>query len=108
VEVAVHEKAGKTLRTVAAALVLASSACVVLGTTPASADTTFMDFQLAYHGSRFPSNTDAQNETRPAADRQCVATYGFRAREVQPYTLYALRQPNGTNNWYQSWHCYSN
>ncbi|MFC3895285.1 hypothetical protein ACFOWZ_27720 [Lentzea rhizosphaerae] len=96
------------MRTTGVALVLASAAATVLGVTPASAASTFMTFDLAYRGNKFPSQSAAINETRPAADRKCVQTYGFRARGVEPGMLYGLQQPDGSNRWVQPWRCYSN
>ncbi|MET8759972.1 hypothetical protein [Lentzea sp. NPDC004782] len=90
------------------ALVLASGAGIVLGTVPASADTKFLSITLRYHGDKFPSRSDAINETRPEADRQCVAAFGFRAREVVPSQLFGVRNSSGTMDWKQTWDCYSN
>lgn len=101
-------KFGRTVRAMGVALVLASGAGIVLGTTPASADTKFLSIMLRYHGSKFPNPTDAQNETRPEADRQCVAAFGFRARGVEPSALFGVRNSSGTMDWKQTWNCYSN
>ncbi|KJK42632.1 hypothetical protein UK23_36370 [Lentzea aerocolonigenes] len=102
-------KFGRTVRTMGVALVLASGAGVVLGTAPASAtEYKFLSIVLRYHGDKFPSRTDAINETRPEADRQCVAAYGFRARGVEPGSLFGVRNSQGTNDWKQTWYCYPN
>lgn len=91
------------------ALVLASGAGAVLATAPASAaESKFLSIVLRYHGDKFPSRSDAINETRPEADRQCVKEYGFRARGVEPGSLFGVRNANGTNDWKQAWYCYSN
>lgn len=104
-----RKKFGRTVRTMGLALVLASGAGIVLGTAPASAaEPKFMKYQLAnYHGERPPSQSAAIAETRPAADRECVQTYGFRARGVEPGMVYGKTE-SGTLNWYQPWRCYSN
>lgn len=102
-------KFGRTVRAVGVALVLASGAGVVLGTVPASAvEYKFKAFVLGYHGDQFPSRADAINETRPQADQWCVHEYGFRARGVEPGSLFGVRNANGTNDWKQSWYCYPN
>ncbi|KJK44416.1 hypothetical protein UK23_29350 [Lentzea aerocolonigenes] len=89
------------------ALALALGAGVVLGTVPAQADWYAYPIQLRYHGSARPSDAAAQNETRSAADRECVAKYGFRARGVTPVGL-VNNKHDGTVDWYQYWRCDSN
>jgi hypothetical protein len=89
------------------ALALALGAGVVLGTVPAHADTYVWPIQLSYHGNTRPSDAAAQRETRPAADRECVARYGFRARGVTP--LWLVRdQKAKIPTWAQYWQCDSN
>jgi hypothetical protein len=112
-EVAVRAKLGRTVRATGIALVLASGAGIVLGTAPTSAavppEYTNLTIVLRYHGDKFPSQSDALNETRPEADRQCVGKYGFRARGIEPHgPVYAAMNKNGTNDWKQNWYCYSN
>jgi hypothetical protein len=89
-------------------LALASGAMVVLGTAPASADSVKYEIKLRTTSTTQPSMSDAESETRPAADRRCVATYGYRAREV---TFLGLKGSNGTGgnyNWEARWECHSN
>ncbi|WP_157985162.1 hypothetical protein [Lentzea terrae] len=98
-----RKKSGRTVRTVGGALALALGAGVVLGTVPAQADWSIYPIQLGYHGSARPSDAAAQNETRPAADRECFSKYGFRARGVTPAWLVS-----NNGSWYQYWRCDSN
>jgi hypothetical protein len=106
-EAAVRAKFHRTVRTTGIALTLALSAGIVLGASPASAETTSIKTMLRYHGDRFPSMSAAQDETRPAADAACFKRYGYRAREIKPSSFYGLQAKGGTN-WYQFWTCYSN
>jgi hypothetical protein len=106
-EVVVRKKSSRTVRMTGGALALALGAGVVLGTVPAHADWYAYPIQLAYHGKTRPSDEAAQRETRAAADRECVAHYGFRAREVTPAWLVS-NTSNGTVNWFQYWRCDSN
>ncbi|MGW4213370.1 hypothetical protein ACWEIJ_35665 [Lentzea sp. NPDC004789] len=85
------------------ALALALGAGAVLGTVPAQADWSIYPIQTSYHGTARPSDAAAQNETRPAADRECFSKYGFRARGVTPAWLVS-----NNGNWYQYWRCDSN
>lgn len=101
-------KFGRTVRTAGVALALALGAGVILGTAPASAASVTYDIQLRHHGSSIPSSSAAQDETRAAADRKCVQTYGYRAREIQPYSLWGKKMSDGSHNWYQAWKCISN
>lgn len=97
----------RTVRTTGIALTLALSAGLVLGVSPASAASFSIKTTLRYHGDRFPSQSAAQDETRPAADAACFKKYGYRAREIKPGAFYGL-QANGGTNWHQFWTCYSN
>ena len=97
-----RKKSGRTVRTAGGALVLALGAGVVLGTVPAYADWSIYPIQTSYRGAR-PSDAAAQNQTRPAADRECFSKYGFRARGVTPAWLVS-----NNGSWYQYWRCDSN
>jgi len=103
----VRKKSGRTVRMTVGALALALGAVVVLGTAPAYADWSAYPIQLAYHGSARPSDAAAQKETRPAADRECISQYGFRARGVTPLWLVS-NTSDGRVNWFQYWRCDSN
>jgi hypothetical protein len=106
-EVVVRKKSGRTVRMTGGALALALGAGVVLGTVPAHADWSAYPIQLGYHGNARPSDAAAQNETRPAADRECFSRYGFRAQGVTPLWLVSNKS-NGRVNWFQYWRCDSN
>lgn len=88
-------------------LALASGAMVALGTAPASADSVRFEIELGTKSPATPSMSAAESETRAAADRKCVATYGYRARGV---TFLGLKG-SGTSTyytWWARWRCDSN
>lgn len=101
-------KFGRTVRTTAVALVLAAGAGVALGTAPASADTAQYDVELSSRSPQRPDWNAAVAESRPRADRRCVAIYGFRARETQPVQLGGFPRGDGSWAWFMTWRCYSN
>lgn len=98
----------RTARTTGIALTVALSAGLVLGTATANAASTTYNIKLRYTGESIPSSSAAQNETRSAADAKCVQIYGYRAREIQPYSLWGKKVSEGKLDWFQAWKCISN
>jgi hypothetical protein len=105
---AVHTKFVRTVRTTAVALVLAAGAGVALGTAPASAESIQFDVELSSRSPQRPAWNAAVAESKPRADRRCVQTYGFRARETQPVQLGGFPRGDGSWAWFLQWRCISN
>ena len=99
---------GRTVRAAGAAA-LAVSAAVALGVAPASAASVTYDVFTGHHGMTRPRYDSAVAETRPEADRRCVAKFGFRARGAEPGRLLppVADEPDETE-WYVKWTCTSN
>jgi hypothetical protein len=107
-EMAVHTNFGTTVRRTAVALVLAAGAGVALGTAPASADTAQYDVELSSRSPQRPAWNDAVAESKPRADKRCVALYGFRARETEPVQIGGFPRGDGSWAWFMQWRCISN
>lgn len=107
-EMAVHTKFGRTVRTTAVALVLAAGAGVALGTAPASAATSQYDVELSSRSPQRPEWNAAVRESKPRADKRCVEIYGFRARETNPVQLGGFPRGDGSWAWFMQWRCISN
>lgn len=90
-------------------LALAASAVVLFGTTPASADSTTVSVQSGYHGRTAPSISQLNTPSaQSSADQQCVAHYGFRAREVRYDGYHGGGSASTGYNWWSDWTCTSN
>ena len=103
-----HTKFGRTVRATAVALVLAAGAGIALGAAPASAASAQFDVELSSRSSQRPDWNSAAAETKPKADRRCVALYGFRARDTQPVDLAGFPRGDGSWAWFMKWQCNSN
>jgi|SRR4051794_32643629 hypothetical protein len=98
----------RTTRLTGAALALAAGAVVALGMTPANADTKFVSVQTNYHGKTRPYYGQFEAETRSGADQQCVAAFGYRAREVTYTGYHGGGSDSAGWNWWTNWDCTSN
>lgn len=98
----------RSARLTGAALALAAGAVVAFGTTPANADTRDVSVHTNYHGRTPPAYGQYQAETRSGADQQCVAAFGFRAREVKYDGYHGGGTQSTGYNWWTDWTCYSN
>lgn len=95
-------------RLTGAGIALAAGAMIVLGTTPASADSTTVSVLSNYHGRTAPSRDQLESSTRSQADQKCVAAYGYRARGVTYDGFHGGGSASTGYNWWADWRCDSN
>lgn len=103
-----HTKLSRAVRTTAVALVLAAGAGVVLGTAPASAASSTIDFELASRSAQKPAWDPSVRATEGAAQRRCFEVYGFRTRDYKPEQINGFSRGDGSWAWFITWRCYSN
>jgi hypothetical protein len=95
-------------RLTGAGLALAAGAVVAFGVAPASADNHEIGILSNYHGSAWPTRDQLEAPTRGAAERECYAYYGYRARGVTYSGFGGGGSPSKGYNWTALWNCESN
>jgi hypothetical protein len=106
-EESMRTMASKFARLTGTGLALAAGAAVAFGVAPASAANHAIGIPISYHGTARPTN-DQLEPTRGAAERECYAYYGYRARGVTLTGFGGSERPGGGFNWTALWNCESN